>query len=103
MGVRIAEIPAFIAAGSVNVTTGAANATGTLQVGKLYRIVCTAAAYVRFGASAATAATGGSDFVIQPGEPVYVRAWHATINALQVSAAGVLNCARVDEESALSG
>lgn len=103
MGVRVSEITPFVAAGSINIVTSGANATGTLKPSGLYRLVATFAAYIRFGASAATAANGGSDFVLQPGEPVFVRVPSATINALQVAAAGVVNCARIDEESALNG
>lgn len=102
MGVRVSEITPFVGGGSVNITTGGADATGTLKLGGLYRIVATVAAYIRFGA-VATAATGGSDFLLQPGEPVYVRCPNVTLHAIQVAAAGIVNAARVDEESSLNG
>jgi hypothetical protein len=100
---RGARVTAFQDAGTVNITTSGSNATGTVVSGALYKISASVAAYCRWGASAATASSGGAAFMVTPGESLYVRvpSGLTTLNAIQVSAAGVVSASRVDESEVL--
>jgi hypothetical protein len=116
MGVRVSEIIQFTdgvngagggAAGSAGVivtTAGAANVTGTLKLGKLYRVSATGAAAVRFGATAAALSNGNFAFYAEPTVPVVVRVPHATVNVIRVGATDVsVYFQQIDEESAIDG
>lgn len=88
----------FVPGGDVVIAYGA-DTTGTLRTGRLYRLTATSVALCRFGASAATLASGGADFAVEPSLSVFVRCPNAsgTLHVIQHSVAGSLYCALVDE------
>ena len=89
--------------------TGSNTSDAAFRVGALYRLsyhTTSAASTVpgavacRWGASAATVADAGSDFVVNAGESILIRATSATLQAIGVGgtgATGTLFASEVDE------
>lgn len=84
------------------ITTGAASANAAIPtvsgvLPRYVRIAASAAAYVRLGVVADTAAAG--DFIVQPGDAVVVNVNGCThVAAIQVTAAGIVQLSPVDNK-----
>ena len=92
---------AILSTGAI-ITTGAASANVAMPVNsagqtpKWVRLAATAACYVNLGAAGNTAAAG--DILVQPADSIVLRAAGvASIAAIQVTAAGVLQISALED------
>lgn len=91
-----------VSATGANIATSATSAnvaipnTSAGQRPRFVRVHATAAAYVRMGPSAPTAAAG--DMIVDPASPVILNvSGHTHIAALQVAAAGIVNVTPLED------
>lgn len=102
------DLAIHVVALGANITTSGASANAAIPVTsagtKPYyiRVTATAAAYVKLGTSGAVAAVAG-DMIVQPGDSVILSVGGSSggsthIAALQVTAAGIVNVAPLEDQ-----
>jgi len=86
----------IVAGSGLVIAVAVAEATDTVLIHQLYVLTCNTDCFVRFSATAVSAADGGFDLFMPSGTSAVLRATNATIRAIRDTADGTLGISRLE-------